>query len=311
MLLLQAPPTPGPGSPSASAASSRPALRPSSARAARVALRRRPRRRRRARRRRSTHRPLTDAPQLELQPPLQLRPVHHRRRQPPRPRGRAGRRRAARPGLQPAVPARSARPRQDASAARDRQLRLALRRRDDRPLHDGRGVHQPLHHRARLAVVGPLQARLPRRRRAADRRRPVPRQQGKDRGGVLPHLQRAIRDRPAARAHLRPPAAPARRTSRSACGSASSPASSPTSAPPDFATRVAILRKRAALDDIELADDAVLELIAERVTDNVRALEGALIRIVALPLADRPADRPRARDEGPRRIHPSSRAGDG
>jgi chromosomal replication initiator protein len=44
---------------------------------------------------------------------------------------------------------------------------------------------------------------------------------------------------------------------------------------------VAILRKRAALDDIELADDAVLELIAERVTDNVRALEGALIRIVA------------------------------
>ena len=33
--------------------------------------------------------------------------------------------------------------------------------------------------------------RLPRRRRAADRRRPVPRQQGQDRGGVLPHLQRA------------------------------------------------------------------------------------------------------------------------
>src|SRR5437763_856141 len=52
-------------------------------------------------------------------------------------------------------------------------------------------------------------------------------------------------------------------------------------APPDFATRVAILRKRAALDQVELADDAVLKLIAERVTDNIRALEGALIRIVA------------------------------
>jgi chromosomal replication initiator protein len=52
-------------------------------------------------------------------------------------------------------------------------------------------------------------------------------------------------------------------------------------APPDFATRVAILRKRAALDQVELADEAVLELIAERVTDNIRALEGALIRIVA------------------------------
>jgi chromosomal replication initiator protein len=51
--------------------------------------------------------------------------------------------------------------------------------------------------------------------------------------------------------------------------------------PPDFATRVAILRKRAALDGIELADAAVLELIAERVTDNIRALDGALIRIVA------------------------------
>jgi chromosomal replication initiator protein len=51
--------------------------------------------------------------------------------------------------------------------------------------------------------------------------------------------------------------------------------------PPDFATRVAILRKRAALDDIHVADSRVLELIAERVTDNVRTLEGALIRIVA------------------------------
>jgi chromosomal replication initiator protein len=51
--------------------------------------------------------------------------------------------------------------------------------------------------------------------------------------------------------------------------------------PPDFATRVAILRKRAALDHIELRDLAVLELIADRITDNVRALEGALIRVVA------------------------------
>jgi chromosomal replication initiator protein len=51
--------------------------------------------------------------------------------------------------------------------------------------------------------------------------------------------------------------------------------------PPDFATRVAILRKRARLDHIHLEDETVLELIAERVTDNVRALEGALIRVVA------------------------------
>jgi chromosomal replication initiator protein len=51
--------------------------------------------------------------------------------------------------------------------------------------------------------------------------------------------------------------------------------------PPDFVTRVAILRKRAALDHIPIADDRVLEAIAERITDNVRTLEGALIRVVA------------------------------
>jgi chromosomal replication initiator protein len=51
--------------------------------------------------------------------------------------------------------------------------------------------------------------------------------------------------------------------------------------PPDHSTRVAILRKRAVLDRITIEDPAVLELIADRVRDNVRTLEGALIRIVA------------------------------
>ncbi len=61
--------------------------------------------------------------------------------------------------------------------------------------------------------------------------------------------------------------------------------------PPDYATRVAILRKRALLDGVHLADDDVLGLIAERVTDNIRALEGALIRIVAHhSLTARPID---------------------
>ncbi len=50
---------------------------------------------------------------------------------------------------------------------------------------------------------------------------------------------------------------------------------------PDWSTRVAILRKRAAIDQIHVQDDAVFELIAERITDNIRSLEGALIRIVA------------------------------
>ncbi len=50
---------------------------------------------------------------------------------------------------------------------------------------------------------------------------------------------------------------------------------------PDLATRLAILRKRAHHDDIEPADDTALHAIAEHVASNVRALEGALIRVVA------------------------------
>ncbi|MGA2320334.1 MAG: chromosomal replication initiator protein DnaA [Solirubrobacteraceae bacterium] len=51
--------------------------------------------------------------------------------------------------------------------------------------------------------------------------------------------------------------------------------------PPGLSTRMAILRKRAQHDHIELADERPLALIAERVDSNVRALEGALIRVVA------------------------------
>ena len=50
---------------------------------------------------------------------------------------------------------------------------------------------------------------------------------------------------------------------------------------PDYNTRLAILRKRALQDGIELDDEEVLETLARRVVVNVRALEGALIRTVA------------------------------
>jgi chromosomal replication initiator protein len=50
---------------------------------------------------------------------------------------------------------------------------------------------------------------------------------------------------------------------------------------PDITTRLAILRKRADHDGIELADDSALRTIAEHVESNVRTLEGALIRVVA------------------------------
>ena len=50
---------------------------------------------------------------------------------------------------------------------------------------------------------------------------------------------------------------------------------------PDPSTRLTILRKRVQQDRIGAIDPAALELIADQVTDNVRALEGALVRVVA------------------------------
>jgi chromosomal replication initiator protein len=50
---------------------------------------------------------------------------------------------------------------------------------------------------------------------------------------------------------------------------------------PDVATRLTILRKRIDQDEIGPVDEDALELIAKRVEESVRALEGALIRVVA------------------------------
>jgi chromosomal replication initiator protein len=61
--------------------------------------------------------------------------------------------------------------------------------------------------------------------------------------------------------------------------------------PPDLVTRVAILRKRVQHDGIEIADEGALHAIAHRITSNARALEGALIRVVAYhSLTRRPID---------------------
>jgi chromosomal replication initiator protein len=51
--------------------------------------------------------------------------------------------------------------------------------------------------------------------------------------------------------------------------------------PPDLPTRLTILRKRVQQDAIALEEPDVLTVIADRVALNVRALEGALIRVVA------------------------------
>jgi chromosomal replication initiator protein len=60
---------------------------------------------------------------------------------------------------------------------------------------------------------------------------------------------------------------------------------------PDLPTRLAVLRKRVQHDGITLADDGALEVIARRIPDNTRTLEGALIRLVAFhSLTGRPID---------------------
>ena len=51
--------------------------------------------------------------------------------------------------------------------------------------------------------------------------------------------------------------------------------------PPDLETRIAILRKKEKTDRIHIPDPEVLTYVAERVTTNIRELEGALTRVVA------------------------------
>ena len=49
---------------------------------------------------------------------------------------------------------------------------------------------------------------------------------------------------------------------------------------PDLETRIAILRKKAKLENLEVHDD-IMSYIASKIKSNIRELEGALIRVVA------------------------------
>ena len=50
--------------------------------------------------------------------------------------------------------------------------------------------------------------------------------------------------------------------------------------PPDLETRIAILRKRAQLDKLDIPND-VMAFIADKISSNIRELEGALNRVIA------------------------------
>ena len=49
---------------------------------------------------------------------------------------------------------------------------------------------------------------------------------------------------------------------------------------PDLETRIAIIAKKAQAMELKLPDD-VIQFLAERVTRNVRRMEGALLRIAS------------------------------
>ncbi len=50
--------------------------------------------------------------------------------------------------------------------------------------------------------------------------------------------------------------------------------------PPDLETRIAILKKKAVMDNLDLPDEVIV-FIAERIKTNIRKLEGCLIRLIA------------------------------
>jgi chromosomal replication initiator protein len=57
---------------------------------------------------------------------------------------------------------------------------------------------------------------------------------------------------------------------------------------PDLETRIAILRKRAQADRLQVPDD-ILEFMASKVSSNIRELEGTLIRVTAFASLNRTA----------------------
>ena len=141
------------------------------------------------------------------EPEVHLRPLRHRVVEPLRARGRTRRRRGAGPGLQPSLHLRRHGPRKDTPPPGDRELHRRALAQPLRALRDERDLHERLHQLAPRQAHRGLQTALPPLRRAPHRRHPVLRAQGADPGGVLPHLQLALRGRSADRHLVGSPAA--------------------------------------------------------------------------------------------------------
>ncbi|CAA9562941.1 MAG: Chromosomal replication initiator protein DnaA, partial [uncultured Thermomicrobiales bacterium] len=143
-------------------------------------------------------------PHPRAQPALRLRELRRRQLQPLRPRRLALGRRAARRQVQPLLRLRWRRARQDPPPPRDRPPRARAATGPDHRLRLVGDVHQrPDQRAAGQGRHGRVPVPLPRRRHPDDRRHPVHRRQGEHAGRVLPHLQRPPPERQAGDHHQR------------------------------------------------------------------------------------------------------------
>ncbi len=126
---------------------------------------------------------------------VHVRQLRRRREQPVRPRRLEGGRQPAGRPLQPALHLRRRGARQDAPGERHRPPGARPHRGRAGRLPLVRVVHERAHRRAAPRSHGRVQGALPPHRRADRRRRAVPRRPRAHPGGVLPHLQLALRRR--------------------------------------------------------------------------------------------------------------------
>ena len=78
--------------------------------------------------------------------------------------------------------------------------------------------------------------------------------------------------------------------------------------PPEFETRLAILRKKAESEHLGGIPPEVLAFIATNISDNIRELEGALIRVAAYSSLNRAELSEEIAQQGPRRPAPAHHA---
>ena len=147
-------------------------------------------------------------------------------------------------------------------------------------LHLVRAIHERDDQRGPLRPRPRFSRALSKRRRAARRRHPVPRRQGRDADGVLSHLQRSLRLAEADRHQQRLPATRDSRSSKSGCDRGSSGDSSPTSSRRISRRRSRFSRRKRRPKACRCPTTSRI-YIAGKIKSNIRELEGSLIRLIA------------------------------